>query len=96
MGRKKKNRVLSANSELYVYSETYTTPEGRVIEKNEIIKIAGEHGVRFKFKSHVIRTDSGIDWIDCYELERGISAKHRSFRTDRLKALPKKRIKRSV
>jgi hypothetical protein len=69
--------------------------DGRTIEKDEVIKIVGEHGTRFKFKSHVTRTDTGVEWIDCFELEKGIIAKHRSFKPDRIKALPRKRRPRT-
>lgn len=70
-------------------------PEGRVIEEGEIIKISGEHGLKFKFKGHVVRSDNGIEWIDCYELERGVMAKQRSFRPNRIKPIPKRRVRRA-
>lgn len=89
--RKKK---ISANAHLYNIEESYTMPDGRIVEKDEIIKIAGEHGVRFRFKSHVTRTDTGIEWIDCFELEKGITSKHRSFRPERIKVIPKRRTRR--
>jgi hypothetical protein len=69
-------------------------PDGRTIEKDEIIKIDGEWGGRFKFQEHVVRKDTGIEWIDCFEIQKGILCGWRSFKPDRIKALPKKRNKR--
>ena len=92
MGRRKK--VVSPLEHLYHREPTFTTPDGRIIEPGEIIKIKGIWGSKFKFKEYVRRTDSGAEWIDCYELERGQNCGHRSFRTDRVKPLPKTRRKR--
>jgi len=92
MGRRKK--VVPPLAHLYQREPTFTTPEGRTVEPGEIIKIKGVWGTKFKFKEYVRRTDTGVDWIDCYEQERGQNCGHRSFRTDRIKVLPKKRRKR--
>ena len=97
MARKKKNLVsLNPNAHLFIEQSTYTIPDsGRVIEQNEVIKISGEHGRKFKFKSHVTRSDSGVEWINCIQLERGVSAGWRSFRPNRIKPLPKSRRPRN-
>jgi hypothetical protein len=73
-------------------------PDGRVIESGEIIKINGEWGGKFKFIEHVVRTDSGIEWIDCFEVVKGVSSGWRSFRPERIKPMPKrkKRKKKTV
>lgn len=92
MGRRKK--VVSANEHLYSRTPHYTMPEGRVIERGEIIKIDGEWGGRFRFHEHVVRTDSGAEWIDCFEMVKGTPSGWRSFRPDRIKPLPRKRVKR--
>ena len=92
MPRRKK--VVSPNEGIYNRVPYFTMPDGRIIEKDEIIKIKGEHGGKFKFIGHVTRTDSGIDWIDCFELHRGVLCGWRSFRTDRIKPMPKTRRKR--
>jgi hypothetical protein len=86
--------VKSPFSDLYHRVPHYTMPDGRVIEKDEIIKIKGEHGGKFKFVEHVTRTDSGIEWIDCFELRGGILCGWRSFYPDRIKPLPKTRRRR--
>lgn len=92
MPRRKK--VVSPNQDIYNRVPHFTMPDGRVIEKDEIIKIKGEHGGKFKFLEHVTRTDSGTDWIDCFELRGGVLCGWRSFRTDRIKPMPKTRRKR--
>lgn len=93
MGRRK--TVVSPNAHLYNRVPYYTMPDGRIIEKDEIIKIKGEHGGKFKFLEHVTRTDSGIEWIDCFELRGGVLCGWRSFYPDRIKPLPKNRRRRS-
>jgi hypothetical protein len=92
MARRK--NVVSPLAHLYHREPTYTTPEGRVIEPGEVIKIKGIWGIKFKFKEYVRRTDSGAEWIDCFELEKGQLCGHRSFRPDRVKPMPKSRRKR--
>lgn len=92
MSRRKK--VVSPNAYLYNRVDHYVMPDGRVIEKDEIIKIKGEHGGKFKFHEHVTRTDSGIEWIDCFELHRGSLGGWRSFYPDRIKPMPKPRRRR--
>ena len=92
MPRRKK--VVSPLQDIYNRVPHFTMPDGRVIEKDEIIKIKGEYGGKFKFLEHVTRTDSGIDWIDCFELRGSILCGWRSFRTDRIKPLPKTRRRR--
>jgi hypothetical protein len=93
MGRRKK--IVSPLAHLYHREPTYTTPEGRVIESGEIIKIKGVWGTKFKFIEYVQRTDDGAkEWIDCYELEKGQMCAHRSFRPELIKPLPKTSRKR--
>ena len=92
MGRRKK--VVGPRQHLYSQTPYYTMPDGRVIEQGETIKIHGEWGSKFKFHNHVLRTDSGIEWIDCFELRGGILSGWRSFYPEKIKPLPKSRRKR--
>lgn len=71
--------------------QEYVLEGGRVIEHGEIIKIAGEHGCKFRFLEHVVNIETGAEWIDCFELRQGVISGWRSFRCDRIKPLPKKR-----
>jgi hypothetical protein len=92
VGRRKKIKNLNSNAHLFSKADFFIMPESsRVIEQDEVIKISGEHGRKFRFKHHVTRTDTGIEWIECIQLEKSISAGWRFFRPNRIKPLPKSR-----
>lgn len=91
MARRKKSKI--ANPDSYKRIPHYQLDGGRVIENGEVIKIQGEHGSKFRFLEHVIN-DKGIEWIDCFELRQGVPSGWRSFRPERIKPLPKKRIRK--
>lgn len=93
MGRRKKYAPLIPNK--YVREQEYTLDTGRTIEHGEIIKISGEYGSKFKFLEHVVNTENGAEWIDCFELRNGVNSGWRSFRPDRIKPLPKTRRRRT-
>jgi hypothetical protein len=76
------------------FSREYSVEvNGFTIEKGEIIKIHGEYGAKFKFVALVTNTETGAQWIDCLEIERGQFAGWRSFYVERIKRIPKKRGK---
>ena len=68
----------------------------RVIVKGDFIKIIGEHGGKFKFHSLVTNKETGAQWIDCFEMQKGVVSGWRSFRSDRIKLIPIKRGRRNV
>jgi len=68
----------------------------RTIVCGDVIKINGEHGGKFKFHSLVTNTETGSQWIDCFELHKNIASGWRSFRSDRIKLIPIKRGRRNV
>lgn len=70
--------------------------EGFSIIKGDFIKIRGEYGLRFKFDSLTKNIDSGAEWVDCFEMHKGQVGAFRSFRIERIKRIPKKRVKKSV
>jgi hypothetical protein len=92
MARRKK--VSSPLEYLYSRAPEYTLEGGRTISAGEVIKIDGVWGTKFKFKEYVIRTDNGKEWIDCYELERGVNCGLRSFYPSRIKPIPIRRRRR--
>jgi hypothetical protein len=94
MGRRKK--VISPNAGLYTRTDSFTMPDGRVIEKDEIIKIHGEWGGKFKFTEYVVRNDTRVDWIDCFEVRGGVLCGWRSFRTDRIRPMPKRKNRKKI
>lgn len=93
MARRKK--YVDPNQGKYIREPQYILENGRIIENGEIIKVAGEHGSKFYFIGHVTNTENNAEWIDCFQLENGVMCGWRSFKPDRIKPLPKKRIKRS-
>lgn len=74
--------------------DTLILPDGKIIEKGEIIKVSGERGVKFKFGSLTTNTVTGAQWVDCFEIFRGRVGALRSFKSDRIKRIPKRRIKK--
>ncbi len=68
----------------------------RTILMGDIIKINGEHGSKFKFHSLVTNTVTGVQWIDCFEIQKGVTSAWRSFRSDRIKLIPIKRGRKNV
>jgi hypothetical protein len=75
--------------------ESEVTVDGRLYTAGDIIKIDGEHGGKFKFHSLVTNTETGAQWVDCFELQKGVASAYRSFKVDRMKRIPKKRARRS-
>lgn len=61
------------------------------INKGDIIKISGEYGTKFKFDALVTDTRTGSVWVDCFELERGMVTRFRSFAVDKVKRVPNRR-----
>lgn len=71
-------------------------PDGKIISKGDLFKVAGEYGMKFKFHSLTTNLETGAEWVDCFEVFRGIVGAQRSFTSDRIKRIPKKRIKKRV
>ena len=76
--------TVSPNAHLYAINDSYTMPDGRTIVKDETIKIDGEHGGKFKFLQHVVRTDNSVAWIDCFEIRSGVMCAWRSFKPKKI------------
>lgn len=77
-------------------NQSLTLPDGKIIERGDMFKVSGEYGLRFKFWQHVINLGTGAEWVDCYEVFRGQAGAFRSFKSDRIKRIPKKRVKKNV
>jgi hypothetical protein len=75
-------------------TEKFTLPDGKVIQQGDLIKVSGEYGTVFRFMYFVENLGSGRNWIDCFELYRGTTGPYRSFDCDRIKRVPKKRVKK--
>jgi hypothetical protein len=78
------------------FSRVYEMEYGNfTIEKGEIIKIQDEWGMRFKFDSLVTNTETGAQWVDCFEVHKSQTGCFRSFSIDRVKRIPKRRGRRA-
>lgn len=73
-------------------------PSGAIIEPGEIFRVDGEHGLRFKFYSLTTNKETGVSWVDCFEVYKARSGVMRSFYVERIKKIPvrrKRRVRRS-
>lgn len=74
--------------------DTYQTVDGFIISKGDLLKIKGEYGSRFTFHSLTTNRLTGSQWVDCFEVSKGQVGALRSFSLERIKRIPKKRIKK--
>jgi hypothetical protein len=100
MARPKKF-VLPEIAKKFVHEMSVTTEDGYQIEHGDMIKIkgknsfgVGEWGTTFKFDKLVTNTENGKVWIECFEMYRGRSGVMRAFLVERIKRIPKKRVKK--
>jgi len=72
--------------------------DGFEIVKGDIIKVAGQRGLKFKFDSVVTNPESSSTWVDCFEIFRATASQYRSFRVEDIKRIPQrgKRAKRVI
>lgn len=96
MGRRKKIEATIAPTKFA--RESSIIVDGFEILRGEIIKIKDEYGCKFKFDYLVTNTETGSQWIDCFEIIGHTASVYRSFSLDRVKRIPKrgKRAKRVV
>lgn len=66
----------------------------REIVEGDIVKVHGEHGLKFRVIGLTTNINTGVQWVDCYELSKGVPAQTRAFYLDRIRPLPRKRKKR--
>lgn len=85
MARKK---ITTTIPETKFVREPSVEVNGFIINAGDIIKIQGEYGSKFKFNALVTNKETGAQWVDCIELERGVACGWRSFRTERVKRVP--------
>lgn len=88
MGRKRRSTSLQ---QTHLVKHYEMEVDGHLISKDDIIKIHGEHGVKFKFNCIVTNTHNDVQWVDCFELDKGLIRSWRSFRPEQVKRIPKRR-----
>ena len=89
-----KKRKKFEGNDPFIRKERFITDQGKVITQGDFIRIKGVSGTQFKFLNYVTNPTIGVSWVDCVELERGLSCSLRSFYPERVKHIPKKREKR--
>lgn len=65
--------------------------DGHTVERGDTIKIYGEHGTKFRFNALVTNPETGVQWVDCFELDKGVTRSWRAFYPERVKRIPKRR-----
>jgi hypothetical protein len=75
----------------WIVSNSYVMPNGKTLEKDEIIRIDGEQGMRFMFLQHVVNPANDKEWIDVNEIHKGALGMFRSFRPDRIRPVAAKK-----
>lgn len=64
---------------------------GFTIDSGDLIKIRGQYGSVFIFQELVTNLETGVQWIDCIQLEKGQPGPFRSFYPADVKRIPKRR-----
>jgi hypothetical protein len=88
----RRNKTVSIDP--YIREYSMTTKSGHLVERGDTIKVSGENAVTFKFIQLSTNPNNQKTWVDCYELQKGLSGPQRSFEPDRIRAV-KKRGKRA-
>jgi hypothetical protein len=70
--------------------------DNHIISRGDMIKVKGEYGTKFRFDHVVTNTETGAVWVDCFETFRGTVGAFRSFKIERVKRIPKRRVKKNV
>ena len=85
----------------YIREDRVVLPDGMVVEQGDLFKVrgknrfgVGEWGIVFKFTHLVTDTKTGNTYVECYEMYRGRAGVMRAFPVDRIKRIPKKRVKK--
>jgi hypothetical protein len=87
MVRARKETIVSPTK---FHRELEVMIDGFVISQGDLFKVKGEYGIKFRFDSLTTNTETGAQWIDCFEFQRGQVGAFRSFKSDRIKRIPQK------
>jgi hypothetical protein len=91
-----RKRIASEIGQTKFQREQSLMIDGFEISEGDVFKVKGEYGSKFKFHCLTTNKETGTQWVDCFEIQRGQVGAFRSFRTDRIKRVPQrgKRAKR--
>lgn len=97
MALKKTTKFKGPNPTAHLEKEYEFQVGNFTILQGDIIRIAGEYGLKFQFDCIVTNTRNGAVWVDCYELDKGRVRMLRAFTIDRIKRIPvrRKRVSRT-
>lgn len=86
MGRRKKVVV----SETIFKTEPTFELDGFEVNAGDIVKVRGEYGVKFQVRGLTTNTETGAQWVDCFEIFRGKPQQFRAFKIERVKRVPQR------
>ena len=91
-------KIKSVIEETKFIRQATAVVDGFEILRGDIIKIKGQHGVKFKFDSFTTNSETGSQWVDCFEMQGMTTGYYRAFRLEDVKRIPqrRKRAKRVV
>lgn len=76
----------------WIRSSFYVLSNGKRIDKDDIIRIDGQKGLRFMFLEHVVNPDNEKEWITVHEIHKGALGMYRSFRPESIRSMsPRKK-----
>ena len=95
MARKKNTSTLAPTK---FVREDRLIIDGFEVVRGDTIKVRGQYGVKFKFDYLTTNSETGSQWVDCFELQRGAATSFRAFKIEDVKRVPtrRKRAKRVV
>lgn len=90
MGRKSNNNYQPSEiSKKFTKQESFLV-DGFEVSRGDIIKVKGEFGARFKVDCLTTNTQTGAQWVDCFEIIGTVASVYRAFAVDRVKRIPKR------
>lgn len=94
MARRKKTELVETKFQTQDVFEL----DGFEVRAGDLIKVRGEYGSKFKVRGLTTNTETGAQWIDCFEVIRGVPSQFRAFKIERVKRIPQrgKRAKRVI
>lgn len=94
MGRHKKMAVQPPPSIFIKDTSPLALPSGGVLEQGDVFRVHGEYGTRFKFFSLTTNRETGVSWVDCFEVYKLRGGVMRSFYIEKIKKIPVRRKRR--
>lgn len=78
-------------SDGWIRNPFYDLPNGKRINKDDIVRIDGQKGIRFMFLEHVVNPNNGKEWITVHEIYKGAVGMFCSFRPNAIRSMSAKK-----